>query len=71
MCYYGKKVNILEYQFVTVYFQYCVSLFHRHINACIRVGKQTGLLICDCVFAGAWTEHQHSVPNGPSATPRV
>lgn len=56
---------------MTVYFQYCVSLFHRHINACIRVGKQTGMLICDCVFVGAWTEHQHSVPNGPSATPRV
>lgn len=71
MCYYGKKVNILEYQFVTVYFQYCVSLFHRHINACIRGGKQAGMLICDCVFVGAWIEHQHSVLNGPSATPRV
>lgn len=70
MCYYGKKVNILEYQFYDCLFS-VLCLFHRHINACIRVGKQTGMLICDCVFVGAWTEHQHSVPNGPSATPRV
>lgn len=69
LCKEGKHNGI---SIVTVlYFQYYVRLFHKHRNACIRVGKQTGTLICDCVFAGAWTEHQHSVPNGPSATPRV